>query len=206
MLLGAPTFVRLVWPLGANYSEIITKVQNFSFVKMQLKISSAKRWPFCPGGWVNTVRILADVTIPRCNFQTYYGSILYQKWYSNSFYPGLLLIVSLTRSAWVQVMGCCHLAKKPITPTNHKDHLMVSLGILLLRWIYSLCAKFYRGNIYIYILCHSSTLIWHRYLKSFLKLEKDLHIPYSQYHGCWCPGDVRSQGISSHDTDLVKLR
>ena len=27
---------------------------------------------------------------------------------------------------------------------------------------------------------------------------------YSQYHGCWCPGDVRSQGISSHDTDLVK--
>ena len=28
----------------------------------------------------------------------------------------------------------------------------------------------------------------------------------SQYHGCWCPGDARSQGISNNDIDLVKLR
>ena len=28
----------------------------------------------------------------------------------------------------------------------------------------------------------------------------------SQYHGCWCTGDVRSQGISSHDIDLVQPR
>ena len=26
---------------------------------------------------------------------------------------------------------------------------------------------------------------------------------YSQYHGCWCPGDARSQDISSHGIDLV---
>ena len=49
-------------------------------------------------------------------------------------------------------------------------------------------------------------MIWHRYLKPFPKKDQDLHIPQSQYHGCWCPGDVRSQGISSHDIDLVKLR
>ena len=42
----------------------------------------------------------------------------------------------------------------------------------------------------IYILYHSSTL-------------KDLCILLSQYHGCWWPGDTRSQGISSHDIDLV---
>ena len=59
---------------------------------------------------------------------------------------------------------------------------------------------------YIYILCHSSTLIWHRYLKSLLKQEKDLDILYNQYHGCWCPGDVRSQSNSSHDIDLGKPR
>ena len=37
--------------------------------------------------------------------------------------------------------------------------------------INSLHAKFFRGNIniYIYILCHYSTVIWHRCLKSFLK-------------------------------------
>ena len=67
---------------------------------------------------------------------------------------------------------------------------------------------FFRGNIYkyIYIFCHYFILIWHRYLKSLLKWDQDLHILHSQYHGCWCPGDVRRQGISSHDIDLVKPR
>ena len=31
-------------------------------------------------------------------------------------------------------------------------------------------------------------------------------ILHSQYHGCWCSGDARSQGISNHDFDLVKPR
>ena len=59
---------------------------------------------------------------------------------------------------------------------------------------------------YIYILCHYSTLIKHRYLKSFLKQDEYLHILHSQYHYCWCPGDLRSQGISSHDIDQDKPR
>ena len=33
---------------------------------------------------------------------------------------------------------------------------------------------------------------------------QDLHILHNQYHGCWCPGDARSQGFNSHDIDLVK--
>ena len=36
--------------LETNFSEIFIKIQNFSFTKMHLKISSAKWWPFCPGG------------------------------------------------------------------------------------------------------------------------------------------------------------
>ena len=31
----------------------------------------------------------------------------------------------------------------------------------------------------------------------------DLAILYNQYHGGWCPGDTRSQGISSHDIGLI---
>ena len=31
-------------------------------------------------------------------------------------------------------------------------------------------------------------------------------VVYSQYHGCWWPGDAMSQGISNHDIDLVKPR
>ena len=37
-------------PLEKNFSEIFIKMQNFSFTKMHLKISSAKWRPFCPGG------------------------------------------------------------------------------------------------------------------------------------------------------------
>ena len=68
-------------------------------------------------------------------------------------------------------------------------------------------AKFFRGNTkYIYVLCHSSKLIWHRKLKYFLKKDKDLLILHGQYYGSWCPGDARSQGISNRDIDLVKPR
>ena len=38
-----------IGPLGTNFSEILIKIQNFSFTKMHLKLSSAKWRPFCPG-------------------------------------------------------------------------------------------------------------------------------------------------------------
>ena len=33
--------------------------------------------------------------------------------------------------------------------------------------------------------------------------NKDPFILYSQYHGCWWPGDLRRQGISCYGTDIV---
>ena len=36
-------------------------------------------------------------------------------------------------------------------------------------------------------------MTWHR------QLNKKFPILQSQYHGCWCPGDARSQDISIHD-------
>ena len=38
------------WTIRTNFSEILIKIQNFSFTKMHLKISSAKWRQFCPGG------------------------------------------------------------------------------------------------------------------------------------------------------------
>ena len=40
----------LIAPLETNFSEIGIKIQNFSFMKMHLKMSSGKWRPFCPGG------------------------------------------------------------------------------------------------------------------------------------------------------------
>ena len=37
----------LIGPLGTNFSEIGIKMQNFSFMKMYVKVSSAKRRPLC---------------------------------------------------------------------------------------------------------------------------------------------------------------
>ena len=62
-----------IGPLGINFSAILIKIPNFSFTKMHLQISSAKWWPFCPGGdelnanplptvqcWYNTVSFLQN--------------------------------------------------------------------------------------------------------------------------------------------------
>ena len=37
-------------PLATNFSDIWIEIQNFSFMKMHLKMSFAKCQPFCPGG------------------------------------------------------------------------------------------------------------------------------------------------------------
>ena len=41
--------ILLTGLLGANFSEILIGIQTFSFNKMHLKVSSAKRYPFCLG-------------------------------------------------------------------------------------------------------------------------------------------------------------
>ena len=44
------TGILLLRPLETNFSESILKIQKFSFMKMHLKMLSAKWLPFCPGG------------------------------------------------------------------------------------------------------------------------------------------------------------
>ena len=39
----------LIGPLATNFSEILIEILTFSFKKMRLKVSSAKRRPFCLG-------------------------------------------------------------------------------------------------------------------------------------------------------------
>ena len=36
--------------LGTNFSEIWIQIKHFSFLKVHMKTSSMKWWPFCPGG------------------------------------------------------------------------------------------------------------------------------------------------------------
>ena len=41
--------ILLIRPLGTNFSELLVEILIFSFKKMRLKVSSAKRRPFCLG-------------------------------------------------------------------------------------------------------------------------------------------------------------
>ena len=41
--------ILLIGPFGTNFSEILIEILTFSFKKMRLKVSSAKRRPFCLG-------------------------------------------------------------------------------------------------------------------------------------------------------------
>ena len=41
--------ILLIGTLGTNFSEILIEILTFSFKKMRLTVSSAKRQPFCPG-------------------------------------------------------------------------------------------------------------------------------------------------------------
>ena len=51
--------ILLIGPLGTNFSEILIRIQTFSFTKMQLKVSSAKWRTFCLG--LNVYQLLVVV-------------------------------------------------------------------------------------------------------------------------------------------------
>ena len=64
------------------------------------------------------------------------------------------------------------------------------------------CGFFSRKHehLFAFSIIHFSTLRWQNYI--FLMEGKDLVILRNQYHCCWCPGDARSQGISSYGINL----
>ena len=47
----------LIRPLGTNFSEILIEILIFSFKKMRLKVSSAKRRTFCLG--LNELKVMS---------------------------------------------------------------------------------------------------------------------------------------------------
>ena len=52
----------LFGPLGTNFSEFVIEILTFSFKKMHLKVSSAKRRPFCLG--LNVLRSIPLLLMP----------------------------------------------------------------------------------------------------------------------------------------------
>ena len=53
--------------------------------------------------------------------------------------------------------------------------------------------------------CRNISYLCTQWLGDYIKYLSDNNIPFShsQCHGCWCPGDARSQGINNNGIDLV---
>ena len=55
--------ILLIRPLGTNFSEFLVEILIFSFKKMRLKVSSAKRRPFCLG--LNVKQLVCQWSGPK---------------------------------------------------------------------------------------------------------------------------------------------
>ena len=67
--------ILLIGPLGTNLSEILIEILIFSFKKMRMKVSSAKRRPFCLGLNVlkdicGSVLLAWNLAIETCHSET----------------------------------------------------------------------------------------------------------------------------------------
>ena len=62
--------ILLIGPLGTNFSEILIEILTFSFEKSSLKVSSAKRRPFCLGLNVLMHALKQSCDYPRVNYAT----------------------------------------------------------------------------------------------------------------------------------------
>ena len=74
------------------------------------------------------------------------------------------------------------------------DHHILTLNMLN-------CFKDYRRCIPVYH--HILDFVQQKKIRFTMEQPHMLPILYCQYHACWCPGDVRSQGISRHGIDQI---
>ena len=105
---NAGIFSRLIQTLGTNFSEILIKIHTFSFMKMHLKMSSAKWRQYCLG--LNVLRINWDVA---------------RKWVGRKRWIWILLHMRL----WPHVSGMRGGTKElgnslQPSPVNHHDSLV----------------------------------------------------------------------------------
>ena len=84
--------ILLIGPLGTNFSEIWIAIEEFSFKKMHLKISSGKWRPFCLG-----LNVLTSQMLRQCIWSDYFQNRIIRQRISRSLddSPPVILIQNL---------------------------------------------------------------------------------------------------------------
>ena len=117
--------------LKTNFSEIQIKIRNFSFMKMHLKMSSAKWQPFCPRGdelsyvWSqNAVAICLNPTLRFMSEATIYALSLCN-------HP------RATRTDWLilELIGSAYLPVGRLALKARNGCFMLTLSCTLFHWL-----------------------------------------------------------------------
>ena len=85
------TGVLLIGPLGTNFTKISIEILTFSFKKMRLKVSSAKRWPFCLG-----LNVLIKQMQSNPNHRSAPGGPIFYSWWRHQLETFSALRIELT--------------------------------------------------------------------------------------------------------------
>ena len=94
-------------------------------------------------------------------------------------------------SALVQIMAWRRIGDKPLSETMLTQFIDTYICGIRGRWVYA--ELLFRKHKYAFILHYQP---WNK-CWNLLSRKTEASPSYNQYHGCWWPGDVRSQGISS---------
>ena len=96
-------YILSIGPLRTNFSEILIKIQSFSFTKMHLNIWSAKWQPFCPRGDELVLILIYDMVcffpihdmITWTHFLHYWPLWAHEEWVMQNFDGSMLLTEQL---------------------------------------------------------------------------------------------------------------
>ena len=108
--------------------------------------------------------------------------------YLNQCWPRSMLPYGIPRPKWVKLV--------PI-PGINKGNVFTIFTIWNQPFTLWIVFRIYKD-----IFAISSLFKWYRQLRSILIEGKDKFILHSLYHGCWCPGITKREGISSYGIDL----
>ena len=132
--------ILLIRPLGTNFNEILIEIPTFLFTKMRLKVSSAKRQPFCLG-----LNVLTNNTPIGIISHSSSGYIF---WYVRKNFALLRpqWLSSLKRMHWCQTK--CNNYLKPCLLSTGGHFINDSSLTNQIRWEFHTYAKFGDNHFY----------------------------------------------------------
>ena len=134
----------LIGPLGTNFSEILIKILTFSFKKMRLKVSSAKRRPFCLGLNVLNVSTIRSWTVISNSIYRIKSAIslkFIKRWCHGD--------TTCIIGPWIVCLNSMQANNKDIIKTMH--YLPFLLGTMGNRWLPYTLGQWYGKSVHVMI-------------------------------------------------------